>query len=335
VASEADRPRVVAGHGRRLLAAGAVEEGFETIARWLLPGPAAGVDVRIAAGPWRPGQPVEGRLLVVGEEELADEILFASVLPALAADVPDLILAIDPQWRRLAERSFPGVLVVPQLRRVRCGRRQLTAELDSPHVHADGLVGAWASLRSLLAAYRPPQTASGAPYLQPDPRRIGQWKAWLLGLGSGPKVGVRWRAADADHRVWRQTPPLTVLRDALAQPGLCVVPLQEIDGAGDLAALEAAGVVVRRPPGLNRSDLSDLAALCCALDLVVGAPDAVTHLAAACGAETCLLAPPRHWALLGEDTYPWFPKARVIASPSFNDWAPAMTALYGTLAAAA
>jgi hypothetical protein len=48
-----------------------------------------------------------------------------------------------------------------------------------------------------------------------------------------------------------------------------------------------------------------------------------------------LLAPPRHWALLGEDTYPWFPKARVIASPSFNDWAPAMTALYGTLAAAA
>jgi hypothetical protein len=102
-----------------------------------------------------------------------------------------------------------------------------------------------------------------------------------------------------------------------------------------VGAVVGAVVVVGRPRGLDRSDLGDLGALCCALDLVVGAPDAVTHLAAACGAQTCFLVSPRHWALLGEETYPWFPKARVIASLSFDDWGPAMAALSGTLAALA
>jgi hypothetical protein len=271
---------------------------------------------------------IEGCLLVIGEEALDDEILFAHALPALADGQAELILAIRPEWRRLAEHSFPGAKVVAQLRRRRYDRPQLTAELESPHVHAKALVGAWTTLRSLLKAYR--ATAGdfpSTPYLKADPRRVEHWQGWLAGLGPGRKVGVRWRSEETDYRARRQTPPLAALRQVLALPGLCLVALQEVE--------EPPGLPVHRPPDLDRSDLDDVAALSQALDLVVGGPDPVTYAAAACGAETWFLAPPGHWALLGQETYPWFPGARVFASPAFNDWEPAVSALAGALAATA
>ncbi len=176
----------------------------------------------------------------------------------------------------------------------------------------------------------PADFAPRGTYLRPDPNRIVHWSGWLAGLGPGLKMGVHWRPAEP--RLWRETLPLSLLGPILARPGVCAVGLL---GDAAAAALADAGVALHQPPNLDPADLDEVAALCRALDVVIGPPDAITYLAAACGAETWFLAPPRHWALLGEATYPWFPKARVIPSASFNDWAPAMASLSEALAAAA
>lgn len=327
-----DTPRVVAGHARRLLASGAVQEGFQALALGLEPGTAAEVEVKAAARFWEPETPVRGHLLVIGEEDMADEILFSQVLTTVADH--GAILAVHPGWRRLAKRSFPHAVITSQLRRVRFGRRQVTAELDSPHVHAKALVGAWTTVRSLLVVHRARHgDFVREPYLRADPQRVAHWGAWLTGLGPGFKVGVRWLSKHSDIHTWRETPPLSWLQEALGQPGLQAVSLQEGDVSAEIAALEAAGgVTIHRPPGLDDSDLDDLAALTRALDLVVGAPDAVTYMAAACGVQTWFLAPPRHWALLGQTSYPWFPNARVIPSAGAGDWSPTMAALSEALA---
>jgi hypothetical protein len=215
------------------------------------------------------------------------------------------------------------------LRRARHRRPQLTAELDTPHVHAKALVGGWTTLRALLKIYRQkPGDFPAAPYLRADPRRIAHWKRWLTALGPGLKVGVRWRTDSANCQPWRHTPPLAALQEALSQPGLHVVPLQKPE------APAAPGPTLHPPPGLDFSDLDEVAALSGALDLVVGAPDPATYVAAASGAQTWLLAPPRHWALLGQAAYPWFPKAKVFTSAAFNDWEAAAAALSAALTTA-
>ena len=69
-----------------------------------------------------------------------------------------------------------------------------------------------------------------------------------------------------------------------------------------------------------------MAALCAALDLVIGFANATTQLAGAVGAPLWLLAPPAAWTCLGTDRYPWRPQARVFHAPGF-DWDQAMAAV--------
>ena len=58
------------------------------------------------------GEPIDGPLLVSGEQGLGDQILFASMLPDLAARVREVTVEVEPRLVPLFARSFPGVNVV-------------------------------------------------------------------------------------------------------------------------------------------------------------------------------------------------------------------------------
>ena len=77
----------------------------------------------------------------------------------------------------------------------------------------------------------------------------------------------------------------------------------------------------------------DVAALCGAMDLILGPANATTNIAAACGAPVWLLSTPAAWPRLGTDRYPWYPQVRVFSPPAFNEWAPVMRELAEALAA--
>jgi hypothetical protein len=106
----------------------------------------------------------------------------------------------------------------------------------------------------------------------------------------------------------------------MATPGVQWVQLQYGECDAELDAAEAAfGVRFWRPPGIDlREDLDDLAALSSALDLVIGAPNATTSLAAACGAQTWFVTGPGGWIQLGTSRHPWYPNARLFVAPSFG-----------------
>jgi ADP-heptose:LPS heptosyltransferase len=113
----------------------------------------------------------------------------------------------------------------------------------------------------------------------------------------------------------------------LAAPGAVFVSLQYGDASAEIAEAARAGVQIHTPPGLDlKDDLEEVAALCAALDLVIGFANAVTQLAGAVGAPLWLLAPPATWTCLGTDRYPWWAQARVFPAPGF-DWDPAMAAV--------
>lgn len=286
---------------------------------------------------WSPTVAIAGkRLLVVAEQGLGDEIMFANVLPEVIADLGEtgrLTLAVEPRLVDLFARSFPAAQVIAHATEDDRGRkRRSTPALSDPTS-----VEVWAPMGSLLRKYRREvgDFPTRAGYLTPDPARVAYWRAWL---GEGPPaVGISWRSGKVLGDRRRQYPPLDLWADLLETPGVRFVNVQYGDCADELKALsEASGTPVLQAPGLDvRDHIDDLAALCGALDLVVSVGNATGALAAACGRPTGLIVPPANWPGLGTETYPWYPSASALAAPSFGDWAPAMAAakaLVGDLA---
>jgi len=60
---------------------------------------------------WQGGTLKKGALLVLREQGIGDEILFASCIPDLLRDVPNVVLECDPRLEAIFTRSFPGVRV--------------------------------------------------------------------------------------------------------------------------------------------------------------------------------------------------------------------------------
>jgi tetratricopeptide (TPR) repeat protein len=327
-------PAMTDAHARRQLAVGRLTEGWDALARGMEPGDAALVEVRMAAPLWRPGMQLDGRLLLIGEDSVMDELLLAQVVHSISANGPPLILAFDPRWGALARRSFPTAAVVPLLSRTQDGRRLKAAELEGSHTQGGELVAAWAPLRSQMRAHRGRITdfADAPGYLKTDLKRVCYWRKRLDALGPGPKVGVIWGERE-DARAW-EAPPLRCLAEPLSVPDIHLISLEQEDAPGELERVQAIfGLRIHRQPiDLRREDLDDLAALAQALDVVVGPPDTVTFLAAACGARTWFLSTPHHWAMLGSGSFPWFPRARVISAAAADDWTEAMAELGHALA---
>ncbi len=328
-------PALTDAHARRLLGVGRLAEGWSAFALGVEPGSAALLEVKAAAPRWTGDTPVSGRLLLIGEDSVMDEILLAEVVPSLLAERLSLTLAVQAGWVNLARRSFPAAQVVPLLSRDHDGRRQQAADLDSPSTQGGELISAWAPLRAMMAGRRaaPADFADAPGYLKTDLGRVRYWRERLEALGPGPKVGVLWRGR-TDARAW-EAPPLEALAEALSAPGVQLISLQHEEVEGELAWVEETfGPRIYPPPtDLSRDNLDDLAAFTRALDLVIGPPDTETCLAAACGAQTWFLSTPHHWAKLGEAVYPWFPRARVISAAAPGDWADAMAELGEALGA--
>jgi tetratricopeptide (TPR) repeat protein len=270
-------------------------------------------------------EPLAGRsVLVFAEQGVADEMLFAGALPDLIDEIGPqgrLILAVETRLVALFQRSFPGVEVCAHAT-PRIGARP-TRKTAAP---VSGRVEIWTPLASLAQRYRGAVADfPRAAYLRPDPARVAHWRAWL---GERPAIGLTWRSGKLTGERQRFAPALAAWTGLLQTPGAQFIDIQYGDSAAEHAELvQTSGVDIRRPPGLNiRDDLDDLAALCAALDGVVGIPNATSMLAAACGAAVAFVVGPGSWFRLGQDAAPWFADARVCATDSYADWTPAVDA---------
>lgn len=279
---------------------------------------------------WQAGQAVQGKhVLLIGEQGLGDEILFAQAIPDLIAALgPEghLTLAVDPRLSATAARSFPRaeILAHTTARKDGLGLRSLaSAPAKAPDV--------WSPMASLLAPFRPnvASFANQGPFLRADPAKIAAWQDWLKTLGPGPKIGLVWKSLIMDLQRQRHFPRLDEWAPVLSVPGVQLIALQYGDMTDDLGQFEAdCGKRLVCPPNIDlKNNLDDLAALTCALDLTLGPPNATTNLAAACGAQVGFLVTPDTWPMFGTDHYPAYPQARAYAPERFTDRAPMMQAV--------
>ncbi|MBF0665140.1 MAG: tetratricopeptide repeat protein, partial [Brevundimonas sp.] len=271
-------------------------------------------------------------LLVIGEQGLGDEVLFANALPDLVSELgPDghLVLAVEPRLIPLMQRSFPDATVIAHKTVRHDGR--LVRFVEQPAPAADG----WLPIGSVFGRYRPSPGAfpQGETFLTPDPDRVEHWRKELASAGDGPKVGVVWKSLRLDGSRRRYFSPFDLWRPVLTTPGVVFVNLQYGDVTAELEAAKAEGLSLWTPPDIDlKDDLDDLAALNCALDLVLGPPNATSNIGAACGATWWALTTPDAWPRFGTDRYPAYPSTKIFPIEGFGAWDGAMERLRAALA---
>lgn len=317
-----------------LMSAGRLQEGFEAYEVRLDPAMPDATAMLVAGPRWTPGQPLEGRrILVMGEQGLADELLFANAIPDLIRAVGpkgQVYVAVESRMTGLFQRSFPETIVGAHQSVRQTGRMTRLAPFMNDHPALDG----WLPMGGLMAAFRPSLDAfpDHQGYIRPDPERVTRWRGELAALDDGFKVGLHWKSLVLKGVRSRYFSPFDQWRPVLTAPGCVMVNLQCGDTAAELAQAEAEGLKIWTPPIDLKDDLEDLAALSVALDLVIGPGIAGTNMAAAVGANTWMIQSPDDWHLLGTDGYPVYPRMRGWAAGSFGQWTDVMADMAAELA---
>jgi Tfp pilus assembly protein PilF len=316
-----------------LLVGGRVAEGWEAYESRFDDQFASALHMVVDRPRWMPESDLGGRsMLLIGEQGLGDEVMFANYLPDLLEALgPNgrLSVALEARLIPLFQRSFPGVAF----------SAHASFKLDGHHLRTTpgvdlAEIDLWAPLASPLRRFRP--TVASFPdrrsFMTPDPTRVAHWRAILAAL-PGRKVGILWKSLKLDGARLREFSPFERWRGVLATPGVTFVNLQYGDCEAEIEqAREMFGVNIWRPPGIDlKMDLDDLAALCVALDLVLGPANATSNIAGACGATVWLISTPVAWPRLGTDRYPWYPATRVFSTKAFGQWDGVMDEIAGAL----
>jgi tetratricopeptide (TPR) repeat protein len=283
---------------------------------------------------WSMGDAVEGRgVLLVGEQGLGDEMMFAGMAEDLLAALGPsgrLTLAVAPRLVALFRRSFPAARVLAYERVTEEGRTQVAV----PETRRD--IDLWAPMGDLTPKFRVDMAAFDAhpARLVPDAAAVRDWRSRLDALGPEPKIGLAWKSGlTTGHRL-KQYPRFEDWEVVLATPGVRFVKLQYGDCGPELAAAVEAGNPIWSAPGLDlTNDLDGAAALSAATDLVIGVGNASTNLAAAVGRQTWVLASRHAWPRLGTDHYPWYADTRGFVAERFGAWEKPMAEVAAALAA--
>lgn len=331
VVSEDERQMMNLSRATILLSLGRIGEGWDAYEARLHPTHPDVTHFLLNVQGWKPGTDLAGKsLLISGEQGLGDEVLFGNVLPDIVEALgPEgqLTLAVEPRLVPLFQRSFPKATVGPHATYLKAGHTYRTlpfVETFEPFDH-------WAPMASLLREYR--RTTAAFPtrvgYLTPDPHRVAHWRRVLEDAPAGAKVGLLWKSNVKNSSRQRFFSPFEDWAPVLRAEGVSLINLQYGDCSEEIAQAERDfGVRIWTPPGIDlKQDLDDVAALCCALDLVIGFSNATLNLAAACGAPVWLISAPWAWTGLGTSRYPWYPQVRTFMTLSLGSWTPVMEAI--------
>ena len=257
---------------------------------------------------WR-GEPLDGPLLIWGEQGIGDEIMFAGLVPELPAAGLHCVLDCAPRLQPLFARSFPGVQVTAGSDSARAAA---LLDMDiAAHLPSGSLPGL---LRTSAAAFA--QTRS--PYLLADPEQRQRFRTKYE--DGRLLVGIAWFTKNSKSGRSRSI-ELARLAPIFALPGIQWISLQY--GDHDTLEAEAADALLTIDREVDQfTDLDTFAAQVAAMDLVLTIDNSTAHLAAALGVPTWLLlpcAPDWRWGLTSETT-PWYPPMRLFRQSRIGSW---------------
>lgn len=270
---------------------------------------------------WK-GEPLTGKsIMVLAEQGLGDQIMFASCLPDLQALQPQRIVveSIDRITETLA-RSFPEIEFI--------GTKQNT-DINWVKDYAD--IDYFVHLGDLPQHFRP--TVNSFPahhgYLTPDATKARHWEqlidAWEsqhnMTPGKRLRIGFSWRGGTPGTRSPIRTIQSDMVKNLDPDQTATWVCLQYGETTEDIQQLSSAGFPVAYWPE-SIKDLDEFAALISTLDLVVTVCNTTVHYAGALGKPVWVMSPkiPEWRYGLSNTTMPWYPSSRIYRQIDAGNW---------------
>ncbi|PXW91873.1 tetratricopeptide (TPR) repeat protein [Sphaerotilus hippei] len=265
-------------------------------------------------------------LLVLADQGLGDEIMYASCFDDLRRRAGRVIIECEPRLLALFQRSFPDLTFLATERE---NSPAWLAGLPAPdwQIPSGDLPG----LFRLADDDFPDRPA----YLQADPQQVAAWRQRLSDtLGPGLKVGISWRGGTERTRSRARSLAPEQWAPILQVPGVQFVNLQYGDYHADLARLRALGHAPIHDFPDAIADYDQTAALVGALDLVVTVCTAIVHLGGALGRPVWILTPhaPGWRYTAHARSMAWYPSSRLFRQPAWGEWTPACQELTVALA---
>jgi tetratricopeptide (TPR) repeat protein len=300
--------------GYALLSAGRLDEAFDPWER-AIHGGLRGTERDAGVPQWTPTD-AESRVLVYREQGVGDEIMLASLYPDLVESARAVVIECDARLVPLFARSFPDAEV----------RAETTDAMRRETIYdSDRAVPAG----NLIRWFRP--TLDDFPdrpaFLVADPERVTAWRERLAEVGPGPYVGVSWRSKiqTAERRL--EYTRFDEWGAILGIPDITWINLQYDDCNRELRDAERHfGVHIHRWDWLDlMNDFDEVAALMCALDLVVAPFNAVAMLSGALGMPTVAMGNRYGWGELGSGRMPWQPSIVVASRMPNEEWDEVLT----------
>jgi tetratricopeptide (TPR) repeat protein/ADP-heptose:LPS heptosyltransferase len=272
---------------------------------------------RPRAGPRWNGEPIEGRTILLGDEQgLGDSMQFVRFAKAVKERGAKVIVECRPQLAHLL-MSCPGVDAV-----VATGEPLPEYDVHVPLASLPGILGT--DLESIPAQ---------VPYFFPDAALVQKWDG-ELGAADGLKVGIAWQGSPDNKNDRYRSIPLEQFAPLAAVANARLYSVQSGPGREQLAKLAAAVPIVDL--GDRLGDFHNTAAILCKLDLVITCDSAPAHLAGALGIPVWVaLAHLADWRWMADRAdSPWYPTMRLYRQSRPGDWDEVFARIAADLAAA-
>ena len=249
------------------------------------------------------------RLLLLSEQGVGEEIMFASMLPDVLGLAASATLVCDPRLTSLFAESFPALTVM--------GR-------DAARTLRLGDFDRITPMGSLCRAMRRNAAAfPGAPYLAPRRDLVARWGERLGPANGRMRVGISWRGGTQKTGGAARSMSLAQLKPLLDVDGCDFVSLQYGDPRDEIAAANRElGQAIKVFPAVEIDDFEELAALTMALDHVVTIQTALVHLCGAVGQKAIVMVPKRpEWRYMASGpSMPWYGSVQIIRQTQQEDW---------------
>lgn len=264
-----------------------------------------------AIPPWD-GGPVDGELLLWGEQGIGDEVFFATLLP-LADPALRLALAADLRLHPMLSRAFPRLRLLD--------RKDMSETISGPFA-AQAAMG---DLGHLLGVDAEKLSARRFAGFTADHARRAAVRAANPLPADRLVCGLSWRSGNAKAGRHRSV-QLADFAPLLGLPGISFLNLQYGDVAEEIAqAAERFDASVHVAADVDVfNDIEGLLALIDLCDVVFTIDNVTAHLAGALGKTAVVLVPAgngRHWYWGGESRSLWYPSLHLLYQEAAGDWA--------------
>jgi tetratricopeptide (TPR) repeat protein len=240
-------------------------------------------------------------VLVWGEQGIGDQVIYASLLPAVRALSKQVTAMVEPRLIPLFSRSMPDIEFIPN-------NSQVPADKHDAQIPFASL-GA-----SLIGELRDIPTYAKRNFLKPDPERVVELRK-ELGIANGEfVVGISWVSA-AIKIGPHKSMTLTDMLPILSMEGVRFVNLQYGHVKQDIADFEEkSGIKILQSSVDNWKDLDGLAALCSVCDVIVSISSSTVHMAGGIGVPVMLMDANKLWYWGNKDSEGhslWYPSVKI------------------------